>query len=76
MPEQRSLEIRKAKRELATQLRSEPGFVGVGVASDESGHPAIIVFVEQRESPVLKQVPSSWKGYAVRAEISGRPRKL
>jgi hypothetical protein len=76
MPEQRSLQITKAKRELAKQLRNERGFVGAGVASDESGQPAIVVFVEQRESPVLKHVPSTWKGYAVRAEISGRPRKF
>ncbi len=71
-----SSQVAQAKQELVKLLSKEQGFVGAGVASDEAGGFEIVVFVEGTKSAVINRIPTLWKGFSVRTEVSGRPKKL
>jgi hypothetical protein len=57
-------------------LGREGGFVGAGIGKGASGTYEIVVLVQAPDSPVLRKVPESWSGFAVRTEVVGVPRKL
>ncbi len=76
MPASDPTKIIRAKKELVNLLGKEPGFVGAGIASAEAGNVEIVVFVTEANSSVINKIPKTWKGFSVRIEISGRPRKF
>lgn len=69
-------QIGKAKQELIKLLARDEGFVGAGVTSTKAGHWEIVVLVRDSESPVAAHVPKFWKGFPVRTQRSGAPRKF
>lgn len=76
MPPDPGRQAKAAKSELVKLLRSEEGFVGVGIASPEPGRFELIVFVAEERSAVVAKVPKTWLGYPVRILVSGVPRRL
>ena len=68
--------IGKAKQELVKLLARDEGFVGAGVASTKAGDWEIVVLVTDKDSPAAARVPKVWKGFPVRTERSGAPRKF
>jgi hypothetical protein len=69
-------QVQAAKASLLRALRGEPGLVGVGIASPQPGAFEIVVFVAEEHSAVIVKVPKTWRGYPVRLEVSGVPRRL
>ena len=53
-----------------TTLMSIPGVVGAALG-ESSGEPCIKVFVAQRTSEVVEQIPTSLEGYPVAVEETG-----
>lgn len=69
-------EINRAKQELTKVLANKEGFVGAGIASTKEGNLVIVVQVKDDNSAVLAHVPKTWKGFKVRVEPTGTPRKF
>jgi hypothetical protein len=57
------------------ELMSISGVVGIG-AGKSQGKPCIMVFVVERDSELLKQLPDNIEGYPVQVEESGKFRAL
>ncbi len=71
-----SSRVEKAKQRLVKRLAHEPGFVGAGVSTDQSGQEEIVVLVTDAKSPLMRKVPIEWEGIPVRTEVGGTPKKF
>jgi hypothetical protein len=71
-----SSRVEKAKQRLIKLLANEPGFVGAGVSTDQSGQEEIVVLVTDAKSPLMSKVPGEWEGIPVRTEVGGTPKKF
>lgn len=64
------MDIEIASKELYSRLRVYENIIGVSICS-ESGVKFIKVFLKQVSNPVLKNIPSNYKGISVKIEVTG-----
>ena len=62
--------IREILRKHADQLMTVPGVVGIAEGKSK-GKPCIKVFVVERNSELLRQIPDNIEGYLLQVEESG-----
>ncbi len=66
--------IKEVKSKYETQLLQMPGIVSVGIGSDETGQPAIIIGLEGPNPETESKLPERLEGYPVRHQIVGKIR--
>jgi hypothetical protein len=52
------------------------GVVGIGVGQSDSGEVFLLVFVEQRDLELEKNIPRDLEGYSVEIEVIGEVKAL
>ena len=67
--------IKEVLKRYTDELMAVPGVVGVA-EGESNGKPCIKVFVVDRNSKLLRGIPSTLDGYRIRVEESGEFRAL
>ncbi|MEN8145600.1 MAG: hypothetical protein ABFS14_11680 [Gemmatimonadota bacterium] len=62
--------IEAAQMELTSRLLPIPGIEGTGIGACD-GEPCIKVFLAEKTDDLMKQIPETYRGYRVEAEVTG-----